>query len=171
MLSAPYFTFVLKMDPPNPDTFGQTVQLNGDGDEFDFTNLIPTGNDYLDNVLKQRKINKLNVETGYICEDQESRQNYTLMQFAAKNGMNNVINVLLKENVNPNIAGSSTSEMSSQREGRRLSDYVKLPRLIRRQKSQSNISPNCKKPPIFLAAENGHYETIALFKKYHICMH
>ena len=56
----------------------------------------------VDDVLRRLEIDKLDVGVHYL-DIEEYAEKYTLMQFAAKNGMENFVVALLKYDVNPNF--------------------------------------------------------------------
>ena len=73
------------------------------------------------------------------------------MQFAAKYGLVDFVDALLKANVDPNFSGEY-------REIKCTNDEP--------QETYPSYGINCKKYPLFLAAENGHHKILKLFK-YH----
>ena len=61
----------------------------------------------LNDILEQLQVDKeeTDISTQYIVTSDECAENYTLMQFAAKNGLCNFVDALLNNNIDPNFAG------------------------------------------------------------------
>ena len=137
-----------------------------DSDELNLKDLInipsSSSNETIrtDEILENINNNQGKLEKHCICiEDQGSKELYTPMQFASKNGLNDLVEGLLKFGANPNFSGEDTGY---QFKNKRYSTNQNS----NNKKDNTGEYDSCKKYPLLLAAEKGHHEVLKLFKYY-----
>ena len=109
-------------------------------------------------VLRELDMDKSSIEeiSHHFIDVPGCSENYTLMQFAAKNGKKDFVIRLLDLNINPNIPSGDVKNLRKKS-------------IFSRSNSNGNDTSrgrkeNCRSTPLFLAAENGHHAILRIFK-------
>ena len=87
---------------------------------------------------------------------------YTPMQFAARCGLTNIVQSLLRSNADPNFCASEHNDVEASHSKKKKNRSIKLKPI----ETSNDEYDKCKIRPLFLAAHHGHHEILKLFKYY-----
>ena len=116
-------------------------------------------------IEKLQSALKDDINTHYFDDRIDPGERYTLMQFATKSKLVDLIKALLEFNIDPNFVERKKS-ISKKKSHAGLTEKKSYAGLSGQILTENGEVENCQTPPILLAAENGYHEVLKVFK-YH----
>ena len=116
-------------------------------------------------IEKLQSALKDDINTHYFDDRIDPGERYTLMQFATKSKLVDLIKSLLEFNIDPNFVERKKS-ISKKKSHAGLTEKKSYAGLSGQIPTENGEIENCQTPPILLAAENGYHEVLKVFK-YH----
>ena len=126
--------------------------------QFKFDDQSETTKIFLDKLFE--KYTKSEISKKYF-KDSLDTERYTLMQYCTKHNLKALVKALLDKDIDPNYV-----QEGKENNNRRKLTSSKSNAYKRTHSSQNSDSKNCETPPILIAAENGNYQLLKIFK-YH----
>ena len=126
--------------------------------QFKFDDQSETTKIFLDKLFE--KYTKTEISKRYF-KDSLAIEKYTLMQYSTKHNLKALVKALLDKDIDPNYVQEGVENHHRRKLISSKSNAYNVA-----HSSQNLDSKNCETPPILIAAENGNYQLLKIFK-YH----